>query len=306
MVINKISIILYIILLSQGIFNHSFCQNSSDSINYKRLTKFVLASVNYTHYSATEYAKGNEVGKVSMNEYRTKIQFVLKLKEKKTYLLNTIDITQFDVYAVKGAFQDFNKNYYSFSYSIGLIQILKNRWKIVGVFSPTLASDFNDNISGDDFTFQSSVLAIKRASGNYEYGFGIAHSYRFGRALTIPLLSYTYRKDRWSHKGVIPVYVASYYKIRNLGIGMKMATFGNVYNSTNTIVSNLELDKLGYSRINIGPELIFRIYKSLYININSGITVRNRLYSINSYGEFEMELNAGKKIFFNLGLSILK
>jgi len=32
---------------------------------------------------------------------------------------------------------------------------------------------------------------------------------------------------------------------------VKISAFGNVYNSTNEIESNLELDKLGYSRINI-------------------------------------------------------
>ena len=87
---------------------------------------------------------------------------------------------------------------------------------------------------------------------------------------------------------------------------MKLSAFGNVYNSTNTFASNLELDKLGYSRINIGPDIKLRIYKSLYANINAGITVRNRLFYIDSQGRLEMELSAYTKYFFNFGLSILK
>lgn len=293
-------------LLFLGIFNNSFCQNSNDSINYKRLTKFALASVDYTFYSPSKYIKDHEAGEIRMNEYKTKIQFALKLKEKKTYLINKIYMTKFDTYANKGKDQNFNESYYSLSYSIGIIQRLKNRWKIVGVLSPTLASDFNNKVSSHDLILQSSVLASKRASANFEYGFGVAYSTRFGRALTIPLLSYAYLNGRWSHNGVIPAYIASYYNYKRFEIGVKMSTFGNVYNSTNEIQSNLELDKLGYSRINMGPDFKFCIYKALYANINTGITVRNRLYSIASQGELEMELNAGRKFFFNFGLSILK
>lgn len=296
--------ILFVVLLFVGIFSDVFCQNNSDSISYKRLTKFALASVDYTAYSASEYGRDNE--DIRMNEYRAKLQFALKLKEKKTYLLNNVSISKFDAYANKGASQYFNESYFAISYSIGLIQILKNRWKIVGVLSPTLASDFNKATSKHDFILQYSAIASKRVGPNLEYGFGAAYSTRFGRALAIPLVSYAYQKGNWSHTGVIPAYIGSYYNIRQIDVGMKLSTFGNVYNSTNSIVSQFELDKLGYSRVNIGPNIKFCIFKSLYANINTGITVRNRLFSIDSQGGLEMELTANTKYFLNFGLSILR
>jgi hypothetical protein len=66
MIINKDRGVLYIIFLFLGIFNNSFCQNSNDSITYKRLTKFVLASVDYTFYSPSKYIKDNEVSEIKM------------------------------------------------------------------------------------------------------------------------------------------------------------------------------------------------------------------------------------------------
>jgi len=306
MIHNKIGVIAYIVLLFQMNSTNSFCQDNNDTVSYKRLSKFALASIDYTHYSSSEYVKDDEAGKIHMNEYKAKIQFALKLKEKKTYLLNKMYVTRFDANAAKGEFQNFNENYFSFSYSIGLIQIINNRWKIVGLVSPTLASDFNNGVSSHDFILQSSAIASKRAGANFEYGFGIGYSTRFGRALAVPLISYTYVQGNWCHKGVAPAYMTSYYTIKQFDIGIKLSAFGNVYNSTNEILSDQGLDKLGYSRINIGPDFNFCIYKSLYANINTGITVRNRLFSIDSRGKLEMELSAGTKSFFNVGLRILK
>lgn len=125
MIIKKDSGLIYTILLFLGIFNSSFCQNSNDTIAYKRLTKFALASVDYTLYSPSKYTKDNEASEIGMNEYKAKIQFALKLKEKKTYLLNKIQITKFDAYANRGKSQNFNKSYYSFSYSIGIILLMQ-------------------------------------------------------------------------------------------------------------------------------------------------------------------------------------
>ena len=300
--------ILFIMLLPLVMFNYSFCQNNSDTISYKRLTKFVLATVNYTAYSTSEYRKDDEVSQIRMEEYNAKFQFFLKLKKKKLYLINKFSSNRFEVYADKGGgmFQNFNPSYISFSYGVGLIQILKNRWKIVGVLSPTLASDFNNEISRHDFLIQYSILVSKRANVEFEYGFGVTHNTRFGRPLIIPLLSYTYLKGNWIHNGVFPAYMASYYSINQFDFGVKLSSFGNVYNSNNATVSNLELDKLGYSRINIGPDFKFHIYKSLYANISTGITLRNRLFSINSNGGLEMELPTHSKYFLNLGLNILK
>lgn len=298
--------VFYSVLFVSGICLNGFCQNDSDTTKYKSLQKFELISFDYTSYSSSEYQSDDKVGVMSVEEYRTKLQFALKLKEKKTYMLHKIDMTRFDAYSEEGSLNEFSKHYYSFSYSLGLIKVLPKKWTLVGLVTPTLASDFDEKTSFDDFILQSSVMATKRASENMEYGFGVAYSTRFGRALVIPLLTYTYVKNNWHHEAVLPAYLASYYSFNKFDAGLKLSIFGNLYNSNNSAASDLELDKLGYSRINIGPAVRMCVYKSIYANINTGITVRNRLSSMNGQGELELEIAADPKYFINIGLSILK
>ena len=84
-----------------------------------------------------------------------------------------------------------------------------------------------------------------------------------------------------------------------------MSAYGNVYNTNIDMITSYELDKLGYSRINIGAEFQMKIYKSLYMNIKGGISVKNRFESINKDGNLEISLSGENKSFFCTGLHIL-
>ncbi|MBK8490818.1 MAG: hypothetical protein IPL49_07965 [Saprospirales bacterium] len=50
--------------------------------------------------------------------------------------------------------------YHTIIYNLGLVQSLSNNWLLVANFIPTLASDFEEKLSGNDLLFQANALAV--------------------------------------------------------------------------------------------------------------------------------------------------
>ncbi len=301
------------LLIITVIVGHSLsAQTSSDTIktdtmNFPRLSKFPVLSIDYTSYSSSGFEYDDTKEKIAMDEFNGVLQYSIKLKDKKTYLLNRfnfnlIRITQEDILRTSLISPD----YYSFTVGVGLIRVLKNRWKIIGTLNPAYASDGHSSLSMDDIILQASLIASKRKNPNFEYGFGLVATTRFGSEIVTPVVSWIYSKNKWRSTAILPVNATVAYKLKKTELGLKYSAFGNVYNSKGAENLDLELDKLGYSRLNIGPDVLINFYKSLYLNINSGITFRNRLQAIDSNGNMELDLSAGSKFFFNVSLKILK
>lgn len=281
-------------------------QEQLDTVKFERLTKFPLFSLTYTNYSISEYEATNGRGSIQMEEFHGSLQFAIKIKEKKTYMLNRADFTQFQSIGTSSqSTSGFNENFYSFAYSIGMINILKNRWKVVTILTPTFASDFKNKVSTDDLVFQAYVNVSKRATRYFEYGFGMAFTTRFGRELALPIVSATYRKDNWSLFAILPVHLSGFRHFENSKLGLTFSANGSFYNFQNDINPYLELDKVGYSRINLGPEYEVKLYKAAYLNLKAGVTLRNKLEPQDNQGKIELDLSTKDKMFFSAGLNIL-
>ena len=190
--------------------SNTFAQNDSKDEIYKRLNKFSVLQMNYTFYNKSRLKHEQANGEVQMGEFNTVLQYAVKLVDKKTYLLNRLNFTRFDALTTDlSRPTSVGRTYYSFSFGLGIIQVLKNRWRIVGLLNPTYASDGKNSLSHEDMILQTSVMASKRVHQNLEFGFGLAYSTRFGRRLLVPIVSYVYVKGHWATYAVLPGYVSS-------------------------------------------------------------------------------------------------
>lgn len=294
-----------LVIFSLSLSNTHLVKAQSDTTQYKRLTSFPILSINNFMYAKSDYETPTGNGNIKMTEYNTSLQLAFKLKENKLYLFNKIHYGHFN-FSSEFNGKNIDEHFNSLAISAGLIVVLKNRWKLFGIVTPTLASDFEKPVSSDDLLTQASVIATKRTNPFCEYGFGLALTTRFGRELLIPLATLTYKKNNWTTLMILPAYLSQYYEINDTKIGIKMATFGNLYNLSNPPSMKVEMDKLGYSRITIGPDFSTKLLGSFYLNFNAGLAVRNRLESINNNQQVEMELSTKEKFFFNVGISLQK
>jgi len=280
--------------------------NSVDTVKYERLTKFPLASVTYTNYSNSKFESSAGNGKIRMEEVRASLQLAIKVKEKKTYILQKFDFTNFHTTgALNNSQTGFEESLNSFAYSVGLIQVLKNRWKIIAIATPTLASDFREPISSDDFIMQAYFNISKRATPYFEYGFGLVFTTRFGRELVLPVATGIYKKDDWSVFAVLPVQLGIYRHFTNSKLGLSFTANGNFYNFNSNLTPTVKLEKVSYSRLNLGPEYDLKIFKTLHLNLKAGVTLRNRLEPQDKSGSIVLNLSTNEKFFFSAGLNIM-
>lgn len=275
-----------------------------DTLKFNRLSNFQVASLGVINYSTSEL-KG-VIGDIQLLEYDVKLNFAIKNKPLKTFMLNRVAFNMLE-YKYSNEFAKSSNRFYVFSYNIGILKVLKNRWLIVGMLNPTFASDLNKSVSSEDFILQSTLIFRKRANLYFEYGFGLSFNTRFGRELLVPLISVDYKKGNWSSSNLIPGYISGYYHFNKSKIGFSADIYGNVYNSSSqNLTSAYEIDKTSYTRITVGPRYQLKLYDDFYLNLGIGICIFNRLESFDRNSVREIELSTKEKFFFKVAIELLK
>ena len=289
--------------------NATLGQQASDTTRYDRLSKLSVFSVDYLAYPAAGYDTRSGRGEISFNEIITIIQAVVPIKPQNFYFSSGLEHVYLLYENELNSQQiDRRKEFHSFSFSLGLIKVWPKRWRFILNFSPTLASDFIDPLSSDDFIWQASVLGMKRANRNFEYGFGISYTTRFGSGLLIPVINATHRHNRWVFRAVLPSYMTEFYNIsKNTQLGIRLGINGNVFNASYPGNSSpFDLNRVSYSRINIGPSFQTKLLNDFYLNLTSSVTIRNIMEIQNNDLDTELDFAVDNKFFFNLGIRLLK
>ncbi|MDX8341149.1 DUF6268 family outer membrane beta-barrel protein [Draconibacterium sp. IB214405] len=313
----------YLLILALILFTHVLCaqttaedskkglntKNSIDTASQVSLTKFPLATTDFLYYPKSNFKTKSGNGTIGMNEYNFTLQYAIPLKERKLYFYNKIDLSVFSYNVfLESTDLEFQETYRSLDFTVGLIKVLPKNWRLALNFSPTLASDFKDKLSSDDFIYQFSALAVKRAKDNLQYGMGIAYTSRFGKLTLLPLINLTYRKNNWLTSVLLPTYMSQFYCFNESSrIGLSANVNGDYYNVRfDAIPTTIDLNKASYSRITIGPEYQFKLFGDLYLDTGIGISVRNILAIQNEDLKEELSLDVDSKYFFRMGLKILK
>ena len=296
-----------LLLLTNSILH---AQNTANDTTRKApLTRFQLFSTDYFHFPYAQFHADNEQGKIKTQELRTSIQMAFPIKPKKTYLLNGIQHYMLDYDTkLKSDGSHTHKTYHSFQYSLGVIQTLPQKWLLVSNVSIRHASDYNESISNDDFVYQASLLTMKKAHQDLEYGAGLTYTSSIADFILIPFLSLTYRKNKWTTQALIPSYIAQYYKYNDrYRLGLKASFLGTLYNvNFENNLSSLDLNRISFSRVNIGPEVLIQLVGDLYFNAEVGVSAYNNIQFQNNELDNEYDITLQSKPYFNFGLKILK
>lgn len=283
-----------------------FAQDKTKPIHYERLTKFPLFSSSFAHYPVADLG----TGKVNVDVLENVANLAFPIKAKKTYV-SVRFVHSF--FKLKTDFdnQNFrlNETYQSFELGGGLIKILPKHWRLITTFSPTLASDFKTKIHKDDWIYRSNILATKRANANTSYTFGVLFTTRFGNPLVLPMLGYTHKKNKWTTNILLPAFASVRKQVWNdMHIGLKMTIESNVYNAHLKLYNfnNNQINRLAYTRILVGPEVLLPIYKSVYLQFTGGVSLRNVFETQDQNLNNGISLEAKTRSFFKFGIIVLK
>lgn len=273
---------------------------------------FELIKIQSAYYLPQTIEESAVDGEIGFFEWGVQVAIPHTLKKnKKTVFIHKIGYgnLRVDTEANPGAggMAEAEKYYHTVSYNFGLVQTLHPNWRLVVNFIPTLASDFEENLSGDDLLYQANALAVNIKNEKLKYGFGLAYTTRVGRQLFIPMGLLKYNTGKFELDIVLPNKLNIMFKTPNniLSYGLKAGLNGGVFNNNNTTevlsVSSI-IDEVGYSRLIIGPAITWRLKDAINIHLQGGMAVGRRLEFIDVNEEI-IDRTPQAAPFFAVGLS---
>jgi hypothetical protein len=255
---------------------------------------FELIKIQSAYYPKQKLEDASVDGEIGFFEWGTQVAIPQTFKKnKKTILIHKI------IYANLTANTEVNfplfdskttRYYHTIIYDLGLVQTMNTNWLLVANFIPTLASDFEEKLSGNDLLFQANALAVNTKKEKLKYGFGLAYTTRLGRQLVIPVGLLKYKTQKFELDMVLPNKLSAMIKTKMnktnkniFSFGLKAGLNGGVFNNTSElqIVSN-SVDVVGYSRLTIGPAITIRLKDAININLEGGMTLNRRWELIDS------------------------
>ena len=284
-----------------------YSQNPNDTISYPHLSRFTVASVNKYYYSNTDLKSSYLNSRVKMEELRASAQIAFPLKKGGSYFYSGIDYIYINSITDNNIPEShYNNIYKALTFNVGIITALKNQWSMLAILSPAVASDFKEPLGNEDVMLGVSTIIIKRYNMYFEYGVGFSFNTRFKYEMYLPLLTLQYKKGRYELSALLPLQLSAYYCFKRSKLGFEGRLFENYYNADDQLAKNINMDKFGFSKVNLGPKIQVQLFQALYFNMAGGITVFNELTSLNRIGEKEEITATPNKLFFNVGLSLQK
>lgn len=268
-----------------------------------------LAGVEYFNYPSVRFKDGANNQKVSFQEFGAFINYPIQLKNKKTILFNGIQYGMVQATMNHhGLSNEKNLTFHKLSYSFTLIHRFNDKWTFIGRIAPTLASDFDDKLSGHDFNVLGTAFLTKRFSQKTLGGAGLIYTTRFGKPLLIPSLQYQYRIDKHDLNIFLPAFINYSYQLDSkdrLKIGFRTAINGAHFNtSSDNYSTSVGVDRFNYVRANMGPFVSYRLGRMVLIEMSGGLSTLRR-YEFEDINNDRHKYTSQNGGFFNIGLNIV-
>lgn len=300
-----------------GIFGQK--AQTADSLNIqlpqkklKHNSDFKLAGITYFNYPTAHNHSPNINQKSTVQETAFFFNIPTQLKNKKTILMNGVSYSLLDTknHNQISSFTNY-RTLQTISYSFTVVHRWTPEWVFIGNIRPTIASDFEADLSKDDFTLQASAMATKTLNNHWDIGGGLSYTNRFGEPMVIPMFLASYSKNRHELQAILPAKIAYAYQIDNaerLKVGAKVAVNGGYFNITSkTYESTPELppiNKINYSRAISGVVINYRLFDMVQLDVFGGYTTFRRFQAIDFDEEiYQFDVDNGP--FLNISLSIV-
>jgi len=269
---------------------------------------FKLAGIHYANYpkAAIKDISGNQ--ETSFNEFGVFINFPKKLKNDKTALINGIgygfvEATMYNFPTLPTS--EYQKKLQVFYYQLMLLHKWNEKWSLLVNLKPTIASDFEQKLSSDDLFIQGAVIATKTMNNKFKIGGGVVSSTRWGSPRVLPVVNMHYKYNKHNLNALLPlnlIYTYSLLPEEKLKLGVKYARNGANFN---IYASDLaEIDKINYSRANVGILANYQLTKILRLEAYGGVSTR-RIYRLVDFDKNMYDYDSNAAPFFSIGIVLV-
>ncbi len=162
----------------------------------------------------------------------------------------------------------------SIAYTLFMIDSLSQKWKLVAALTPGLASDFEGDVTGDDFTFEAMFGGIRRYGDNLELGLGLSYTRDFGPPLPLPFLYFDWSISSNLHaNGIVPVSVDALYRLNPMiDLGLSLTVKGNRYHGDPDIYG-VDNPQMEYSEGTVSPRVQLHLFEWLHVSVEGGFAL---------------------------------
>lgn len=268
---------------------------------------FEIIKIQSAYYPAQvveEFAEDVEIG---FWEWSGQIAIPQLLKNNKTVFIHRMGYSNLRV-ELNGSSSnvtlDGSNYFHTIFYNFSMVQTLNPKWRLLVNVTPTLASDFTESLNDDDLLFQASALAMNTKRKNFKYGLGVAYTTRFGRQLIMPLGMIQYNTEKIFLDILLPNKLSVIFNQNKVfQFGFEAGLNGGLFNNNSDVeIISTNIDEAGYSRLNVGPTIAFKLKKAIKINLTGGMAVGRRLDFIDT-AEETIDKTPANGPFFRVGLS---
>ena len=165
-----------------------------------------------------------------------------------------------------------------FDYSMMIMRGLNDRWTLLTIIEPGIASDLVDDLNRDDFHLQVVVAFIRAYSEKLQIGYGLAYSTLFGQPLPVPVVQINWNSGaKLSIESLLPANLDIRYILnKRIILGFSFLIDGNQYHGAESKY-DAKNPQLRYSVGNIVPSLRLVLSEKLNLDISTGMTIFRRL-----------------------------
>jgi hypothetical protein len=243
-----------------------------------------------------------------LNTLGSSASFPLILREGKTILVNTVEY-QYTVYDfddwgfVQGTAGD-TAQFHMVGYFLLLIQQLRGKWTLVANCRPRLASDFEGDISMDDFAVKGMLIFLYTLNDTLSFGPGVTYSLRDAPVFPVPFLRFEWKPNPLIViEGVIPDNVTVMYRphpAAEVGVFARTMSVNHHGDSARYAADNAWL---AYSDLSVGPIARFHYKKWVHVTAEGGYSFL-RKFTFYDDGSKEESIDLDAAAYLKVGLQI--
>jgi len=233
-------------------------------------------SIGYEYFPYAELAdpiEGAEDFEIQTTSRSMGASFPLSFANGKILILNQISYKRVDF-----SYRNFPggdseiEQAQSIKYTFFMLDSLSEKWSLVAVLTPGLASDFEGKVTSDDFTFEGVFGFIRKFKKNFSLGAGAAYIRDFGKPLPLPFIYFDWNiGSNLSASGIVPNNIDLLYRLNpKVDLGLSLKIGGNRYHGDprRFDVKNPQME---YSEGTISPIVQLHISEWLHLNMEGGL-----------------------------------
>ena len=268
-----------------------------------------LAGFSFTRFPGAQVVDSPINQEIEVNEYNFFLNIPKPLKNEKTVIVNGLQnklVTPFAENDIAVGID--GENLHLIGYRLMVLHQLKNDWRLLALVNPALSSTFSTSLDSDDFLLNGTLQFIKQKTEKLSYGGGLLFTSRFGNPILLPTLQLTLKTEKSQFKMVLPRSISYERYFGDFTAGLEASVDGSLYNVNYAIDTGGSLaepvDKVGYTRVIVGPKLSYRIGEVLKLNASGGIAAVRRLELQSDFFE-NLTNEVEASTFLQLGISIV-